>query len=338
MVRTINQHFNIPQESETVLPKLLARLEVGDIEPDYFAGELADELKLDREKALGISAEVKRTVLGPLKKDFSDIGTDISLLDKFQIPTIKGLSPSTAVTKTDAPKIIQDVSVAPPKPTSLPSVGWSQMAPPPAAPKATPAPASAAASASPRPTAVAMSATPKPMSAAVPTSTVSTPAAEPAPVMLHEDTTFKAAEKNAGFTLTRPGGGAEVHMGSGSSVPTPPRPAVLEFGGATKPAATSAVHYTDIKPSFSAATMANAGPRNLSQITPAPTPTTPLPTPMTAPAIPVPKPPTPAASAAPAAASFAPSSQVPQPPRPPAPATTPVTPQHASKPIVKDFL
>jgi hypothetical protein len=123
MVQTINEHFKVQESDRTVIPKLLLRLEAKDLQPDYFAGELSGELKIDRDKALGISAEVQRVILGPVKKDFADIGIDISLLEKFQIPAIKDLNP-TNPTGT-APIIIQDIgtSVASsaPKPVSIPT-------------------------------------------------------------------------------------------------------------------------------------------------------------------------------------------------------------------------
>ncbi len=299
MVRTINQHFNIQKGSETVLPKLLARLEVRDIAPDYFAGELSEELKLDRDKALGISTEVKRTILTPLTKEFLAFGVDISLLDKFQIPTIKDLSPSATMAIVNGPKIIQDVSITPPKPVALPAVGWSKM--PASTFSSTPTPVPPV--------------TPRPITPLAPIAPAAP--AEPAPIILHEDTAFKAVEKNAGFTLARPGGGADMQLGGhgSSSVPTPPRPAVLEFGGA-KPAAPmpSAVHNTGQSVPLSAMPTANTGPRSVSQITPVAA----IPTP--------PKPPAPPMSPAPS--NIVP---MPQPPQPPS------APQSA-KPIVKDFL
>jgi hypothetical protein len=144
-------------------------------------------------------------------------------------------------------------------------------------------------------------------------------------MMLHEDTSFKAAEKNAGFTLSKPGAGAEVHMAQGTSQ-TPARPAVLEFGGAKPPtppqnkptaaSAPSATHYTELKLSLSAVPTANSGQRNVSQIAPS-----------------IPKPPTSPQSAVP----------VPRPPQPPQIQQMPPVPQSPkppqnNKPIVKDFL
>jgi len=289
---------------------LLARLEIKDLEPDYFAGELSEELKMDRDKALGISAEVKRTILGSVKKELSDIGIDISLLDKFQIPVIKELSPSAVAAKTAAPTIIQDINSSPKgapvpaniatipaakiatKPPTLSDIGWSKApAPGPAMAPKPAAPAMPAASSVP-PTAASIPKPPAPPA----------PSAEPAPVMLHEDTTFKASEKNSSFTLARPGVGAEVHLSQGAVPQAPARAAVLEFGGApaapaNKPPATAssaaAVHYTDFAP----------GPRNVSQVSPS---------------IPVPP--------------------VPAPPKPPMPPAQPPSPQNPGAPIVKDFL
>lgn len=305
MVRTINQHFNIQKADETIIPKLLARLEVKDIEPDYFAGELSEELKLDRDKALGISGEIKRTILGSLNKEFSGFGINISLLDKFQIPAIKGLSPSTISVVVGAPKIIQDVSTAVPlpaqKPVTFSDVGWSKM-------PTTAAPAPVGQSSAP----VVAPTLPRPTTIPAPTPVAQAKPAELAPMMLHEDTTFKPAEKNEGFTLSKPSATAEMHMGVGMSQ-APARPAVLEFGGMKIPVpkpptpATGGAYHGGF----------GIGSRNVSQIMPA------IP-------VPIPKPPTPITM--PSALMSASSVPLPQPPKPPAP------PSQISKPIVKDFL
>ncbi len=290
MVQAINQRFNIQDKDMSVLALLLARLEAKDIAPDYFAGELSEELKLDRDKALGISAEVKRTILSSLSKEFSDFGIDISLLDKFQIPTIKGLSPSAMATIVNTPKTIQGVGTTSPSPVTPPA-------------SITPTP---------------------PRSTTIPAPATQAKPSEPAPMMLHEDTIFKPAEKNEGFTLLKPGAGVEMHMGAGVSQ-APTRPAVLEFGGAKIPVpkpptpTTGGAYRGEFGSSLSSTPVAGAGPRNVSQIMPVARVSVPLPVPK--PPAPITTPPTPPR---PLQATI----HIPQPPTPPQP----------PKPIVKDFL
>jgi hypothetical protein len=317
MVRTINQHFNIQKADKTVIPKLLARLEVKDIEPDYFAGELSEELKLDRDKALGISSEIKRTILGPLGKEFSDFGINISLLDKFQIPAIKGLSPSAVSAAIGALKIIQDANTAASssiqKPATLSDIGWSKI------PSAvSPTPTAQPASIIPTP--------PRPATIPAPAPTAPAKPAEPAPapMMLHEDAIFKPAEKNEGFILPKPGAGVEMHMGT-SAPQAPIRPAVLEFGGVKIPVpkpptpTTGGAYRGEFGSSLSSTPVAGAGPRNVSQIMPVARVSVPLPVPK--PPVPITTPPTPPR---PLQATI----HIPQPPTPP----------QSPKPIVKDFL
>ncbi len=184
-----------------------------------------------------------------------------------------------------------------------------------------------------------------PTASATPTPTK--PAGDPPPVMLHQDTSFKAPEKNAGFTLARPGSTAEIKLTPGGPQ-TPTRSAVLELGGsnpsAPKPPAAGSsgvVHYTEFKPSLSSVPTANSGPRNVSQITPpSAKPLTPLaPMPTTTPMPPTP----PRAQAAPSSATIPPS--VPRPPQAPVapgksapvPSSAPTAPQ-GEKVIVKDFI
>jgi hypothetical protein len=310
LVQAINQHFNIPDKDTGVLPILLARLEAKDIAADYFAGELSIELNSDRDKALGISAEVKRTILDPIKKDFSDFGIDISLLDKFQIPAIEGLKPSTP--SGNSPKIIQDIgslssSIVPPpstpkptpiatatatsqtidgvatlKSTAIPNsnivptassktnrlsdIGWSRSrtADPVVKLDITQPPTSAPA---PKPMATPSAATPMqkqpqnisqqpaapakptlsefdrlnamkkvlttpmatpPAIAPAPTPAVPTAPAEPAPFILHQDTSFTASTQNAAFKISTPQANADMHLSSFKPQSTV-KPAVLEL-------------------------------------------------------------------------------------------------------------
>ena len=277
---------HIPEEKISKVSMVSGYVLMGFLHPEDVAQELKERIGLDTQTANSLEAALNKRIFATLRTDIDKV---YSPMGKFEATGVAA-----------SPKIIQDVSVAPPKPAqTLPAVGWSQMKPP---TPTTPAPTRPVTAPIPP---VRAPATP-PISAPAPV----TPA-EPAPMILHEDTTFKAAQKNVDFTLSRPGGGAQVSMGSGSAVPTPPRPAVLEFGGtpAKPPAAqTSAVHYTDFKPPLAATPTANAGPRSVTQITPAtPAPTAPAPV------------------------------AVPKPPSPPQPPTPPASPQN-SKPIVRDFL
>lgn len=200
-----------------------------------------------------------------------------------------------------APKILQDIGISP-RPITLSDIGWSKQP--------------AAGSNIGRGAAI-----PVPIPAPK-------PPAEPAPMMLHEDTIFKPAEKNASFTLSKPEGAAEVNMNRGVAAQAPTRPAVLEFGGSAASAGTPVpkpptpasnfARPMSFGPSFASMPTANSGSRNVSQVMPTTT-------------VPVPVPPRPQQ------VSPAPLSRVPQPPKPPAPQNAASTSQ-PNKPIVKDFL
>jgi len=291
--------YTLPRGSSGIIAKLIQRIQIKDLAPDYFSGELAAELQLDKDKATHITSEFKKSVFSPIRKNFADYGIDIDLLDKFQMPIIKSSSESPKIFQniesesTFNPNIQAQIAPSLPRPTTLSDIGWSKQ---PAASLSNTIRASAPA---PIPT-------PKP---AVP--------AEPAPMMLHEDTTFKPAERNAGFTLSNPGGTAEMSL-VGSNAQPPTRPAVLEFGGRA-----TSTGMAVPKPPISAINSVrpmtvSGGARNVSQILPTMS-------------VPVPKPPTPPMPPRPPQAALTPSSQVPQPPKPPAPQAT-------ARPIVKDFL
>lgn len=354
IIDTINQRFNIQEKDRVVLPTLLVRLEAKDLGPEYFTGELSSALTIDKNKALGISAEIKRLILDPVKNDFGNIGVDISLLDKFQVPIIK--PPALNVSTNENLKINSNqTDVMTPKPAILSDIGWSKQ------PQTTPtAPAAITKTATPPPVP-----TPTPISVPVPKPIAPAPAPEPAPVMLHQDTAFKPAEKNVGFTLTKPQSGAEMSFGK-SPAQTPIRPAVLEFGsstgGANKPTPKPSV--PEFKSAPITAPTASGGSRNISQITaptaspvPPPSPISAVPKPPAPPTPPKPSViknftggsiPTPPPVPRPPKTSVSPQMPIPQPPQPPKPPASPFasipkppappTPPQNNKAIVKDFL
>lgn len=425
-----NYKFSLPEGSSATVKELGQELIIKDIAPEYFSGELATALSLEKDTAVRITSEIKKTIFSPIEKDLANYGINIALLDNFQMP---GAAPAS-----NSQKIIRDINssvvptitplpvnkMAPPVTTS--DIGWSkaqpsaptaklnipqgpvqqapvrptpppvrptiQQAPPAARPPIaqTPAPASVmpparpavtppptqpapqspakpstpaptdrsvsefarlkitprspltgpSTSPAPAPTIVRPVATvpppqvatvpaqpTKPVAAAVqsaqPAKTAAGTAIDPPPVMLHEDTKFTAAEKNAGFTLARPGGGAQISLNTTQSKPVA-RPAVLEFGGtpsAPKPSAPNPVppqkqNYSEFKRSLSSAPTENSGPRNVSQILP------PAPVP--------PAPPTPPASQI--------SVPVPRPPQKPTPPPQAPQPPQKEKVITKNFL
>jgi hypothetical protein len=143
----------------------------------------------------------------------------------------------------------------------------------------------------------------------------------PAPIMIHEDATFKPAQQPPNFHLQLPNQSNDILRGA-PPAPTPMRPAVLELGkqAPAAPAPTGAmstrvVHYSEYKsPSPEApitAAAAPSGPRQVTELTAAPRPA-PTPAPVTG----------------------TPMSSVPTPPKPPAPPAAPGTP---SKVIFKDY-
>lgn len=225
-VQAINKHFTISNDHRSILATLLARLVAKDLSPDYFSGELAIELKIDRDKALGMAAETKRAILDPLKKEFADFGIDITLLDKFQMPIIK-----TVPLSADAaagPKIIQDIgtsAASPPPPGMRPQIPLTPR--PPAPNPATPAnPIPAASFASPNAPSVSMPGLAQ-AAAAVPTPAQSGLAMPPAEVK-------PVSTSDVGWVKTRSSGPVVKLDTSGippqapAVVPIQPRPSTSE--------------------------------------------------------------------------------------------------------------
>jgi hypothetical protein len=271
------QNEHLTEEKSYQVAEISGYVLLGFLHPEDLAGELVSSVDLPAPLAKTISDQISSRVFAPLRADIDKVYSPLSKLGGSSIGS--------------APKILQNIDTsskndtAPsniipstPKPTTLSDIGWSKQ------------PAAGL-------NVGVIAAIPVPTPAPKPT-------AEPAPMMLHEDTIFKPAEKNVSFTLSKPGGTAEMSMDRGAAQ-AQTRPAVLEFGGG----ATSVAGTSVPKPPTSALSSArpmtiSTGTRNVSQIIP-PTP------------VPIPRP-----SQAPAT----PSLQIPQPLKPPMP------------PIVKDFL
>ena len=286
---------------------------MGFVHADDAAQEIRDAAQIDVKVAQSVADAINKRIFAPIRTDID-----------------KAYQPPPGGSVTAGPKIIQDIgtppvapasiNVEPPAPPKPSDAGWSrtppggptvqfkasQIAPPPAPPKAV---------ATPPP-----SAAPKPVSAvgvvsefdrlglakqaSIPTPPIPTPAstsssapkpsAEPAPIMLHEDTSFKATAKETDFRLSRPDEGAEMKMDASKISSMPVRPAVIEVAGPSGQSAPPAgavrmVHYTELQ-TASMNAPAPSGERKLTEITSGP-PMPPPPPAQTPP--PIPKPPTP---------------------------------------------
>lgn len=289
-------------------------------------------LRADIDKAYQPLSKLEPASAGPA------ILNDINISVKSSVPVASATSQTLTVSPSLKSAAIPNNNIVPnaPKPNRLSDVGWSRsrtadpvvkldVSQPQKIASAAPAPAPAPQrpqSVAPQPNASATAAgaganrtlgeferlkamkNPSVSSAATPTAPAPKPSpAEPAPFMLHEDTSFKAQTKNNDFSLPRPDANAQAKM-SAIRPQAPLKPAVLEFGTGNNPAPkppagpSKTVHYTEFTASLSSAPTANSGPRTVGQIMPAP-----------------------------------PSATVPMPPRPP----QPPMPQKEQV-IVKDFL
>lgn len=317
-VENTERQFNLPGGSSGIISKLIQRLEIKDVEPRYFAGELSLKLKLDKDRALLISAYVARTILSPVKKELADEEIDISLLEKFEIPPIVKSQPNAA----SGPVLVLDVgptpAAAPAAParaavnsmsvptrpeiviTASATPGWSTTPTQPAGKSnqpSMPPPAPPAKPASP-PEKGPVSEFERLASQSGQKAGTSIPAAAttmPAPVIIHSDTSFKPQQKVPDFHL--PVSTERFDMTRPTSAPIA-KPAMLELGNATLPKKITStpriVHYSEYKsPSPETPTIpknsvppTSQGQRRFTEVTLPP---------------PIPKPPTPPSPPAPPA-------------------------------------
>ncbi len=297
----------IDEEKVLIIHQIVGLVILGLIHSYDLGSEINEDLSLENPKfsnaiAEELNAKVFLSIKTELENNYRPINS-VSL-------GVKDISSKQAPVTPNSTATTTTIAASTPKPATLSDIGWSKQ----------PAPA-ARSSANiniPKPASTTI-----PVPATNPAAAIPKPAAEPAPMMLHEDTTFKPVEKNVSFTLSKPGGAVEMSVNHGGVPQAPTRSAVLEFGGATSAAGTSvpkpstlalsSVRSMGFGPSFASMPTANIGSRNVSQIMPAASALVPTPPKnfiTDSVVIPIPRPP-----------------QVSQPPAPPQP----------NKPIVKDF-
>jgi hypothetical protein len=338
VVRMTIEQNNIPIEKSSPIAQAIGLVLLGFIHPEDLAKEIQEKAGVAPQMASAVSSSFAAKIFSPLKGDLDkayapllhpheeaaiapkiiqDVGPAPQIISR----TATGMP---ALNATPIPSNMMKVAPPPMAPKKLPDVGWSKtttnepvvrlsqptvpqsqgvaprVAPP--APKQVAIPIKGPVGEFER---IAIQsgqknvAPPPPSSGAAPKPAASP---EPAPIIIHEDAVFKAAQQPPNFRLQLP---TEKFADQKSSVPTPMKPAVMELGK-TAPS-TQAVHYSEYKAPPPATP--STGPRQVMEIT---TQTAPRP---------------PVAPVAPAPASVV---AVPPIPKPPMPNT-------ASKVIYKDY-
>ncbi|HUC31234.1 MAG TPA: hypothetical protein VMR99_00900 [Candidatus Paceibacterota bacterium] len=315
IIFSVGEQYHLPDDKVEGLASLVGWVLLGFLHLENLPGEIAADEGIAPPLAKDITDSLTNKIFAVIKPD----------IDKAYapVPHEEPLTGPVTIQDTDS----SPISAAPvnlgPKPITLSDIGWSK----------SPAERSATGTSVKIPVPQAPTPTSKPTTIPIPTPK----AAEPSPMILHEDTTFKPAEKNLNFSLAKPGTANEMTTVSDAQKAAA-RPAVLEFGTGSSRVPTPPKPPT-FQPSLSSLPTTSGGARNLSQIISA----VPVPTPKPVP-IPIPKPLVPPMNSMPMSAIAPPIPRPPQPPQPPkppvAPTPTPSAPivPAANKPIVKDFL
>jgi hypothetical protein len=269
----LEQQFHLPDGSAGTIAKLIQRLQIKDIAPQYFAGQLALELKLDKSRAQQIMGVIKNVIFEPIRGDLLSYGVDINLLDKFEM-VITGAAPQSGAPKTistEGPVMI-GVPTTTPKPVTVQQASAVKPAMPPAAmpPAAAPKPLSEKGwstakfsdiGPAPKPAPMAQPTAPtnfqKPASTPVPAPipaartqqsgssseflsqwkpiapAPSTAAPVPVPKMMVDNTNTPKPIKNAPDFRVKDAG-VENIISRGIPASISTKPAILEMGGSTK--------------------------------------------------------------------------------------------------------
>lgn len=208
----------------TTIHQLVGLTILGLIHSYDLGSEINEALSLDNPKfGIAIAEELNAKVFLPIKTELENgyhpltVASSIkdSILEKK--PTPDSRPPEVMQGKSDSssqPKVMPlsnkgvtsysaPTAPATPKPTILSDVGWSKASSTGPGITLTPAIPIATKASAPMPS--------TPPTPSMPAPTPAPKPSEPVPVMLHEDTTFKAAEKNAKFTFSQPGAGGDAN-------------------------------------------------------------------------------------------------------------------------------
>lgn len=330
------ENENVPGEKTYDVARIAGYVLLGFMHPADMAEELKEELNLDPKTCAAVANAIDGRIFGPLRPDIDKIYQplskfesgpkiiqDISSVHIADVPVPSVVSPVPTPSAPSTTAVSVSASAPAPKP-NLSGVGWSRSTPEAPVVKlsqtSTPPPMPAPAEkpvvpvAFQKPPAIPMGgpigeferrAIPPvavaPAQSMPSSSKTPAPAAGPAPMIIHEDATFKSQHASPDFHL--PLHEEKIDMqksGAGPAV----RPAVLELGNAPAQTAKQSasvstprmVHYTDYKSPSPEAPIVPAvptGPRQITEIT-APPAAAVVPRPPVVPHAPVmPKPPAP---------------------------------------------
>ena len=81
LIMDINQKLKLVGEDRRIIPKLLLRLEVKDLNPQYFTSELSSQLKITHESAKFLAKDIEEKILEPIRQPLLEWGVDAGLIE-----------------------------------------------------------------------------------------------------------------------------------------------------------------------------------------------------------------------------------------------------------------
>lgn len=257
-VLAIKEKFHIDPK-DGVLARLILRLMIEDLVPQYFAWEIKEILHVDPDVAKKISEEVRDKVLEPARADFKKIAIDISMIGVLEEPPKAPAAIALNVDNVPSPKT--------PLPTApIPKVPPVPMPPAPTGP-------------------IAPTATPAPFMMHQESS--ATPLVTSSDFKLNIPKDMFRSTPTRPVEIPRPPKAAELEIGK---APLPPKPPGNVSFRTTPATGSRVVHYTDLRtatPSFGPAQPATPPVTPPVPKPPAPIAATPIPatTPLVAPKV-----------------------------------------------------
>lgn len=117
-IAEINKKLGIKEARRSIIPGLVLRLIVRDLEPRDFINELSGELKINYPTAKAITVEIETKVLRPIEAGLlQDAGVDVKLIYSGPAPTAPtAQTPIKVIIETPATPIQKPISSVIPQP------------------------------------------------------------------------------------------------------------------------------------------------------------------------------------------------------------------------------
>lgn len=128
LISDINQKLGLQEEKRKILPQLILRLAVADLNPEDFIGEMMQELKINFQTAKALAQEIITKSLNPIEAPLrEEMGIDIKLILTAQPPAqVQPVQAPAETPKAPATAPIAKPQAAPAQPAIQPRILYQE--------------------------------------------------------------------------------------------------------------------------------------------------------------------------------------------------------------------